>query len=153
MTPTHTFRRDPICAAVRYCAVVLLSTLATLPSAFASLGQDSDKIDDVYGNMVERRLRDDGTVSMLYHKDRYLYLVIFANDRSVSEAYFNVKGTDLSEKEIMKFLKANAGGATWAAEGTANARRFKRSDGKAEASYTTIRGKPALVVREVSASR
>ena len=153
MTPTHTFRRDPTRAAARYCAVVLLSTLATLPSAFASLGQDSDKIDDVYGNMVERRLRDDGTVSMLYHKDRYLYLVIFANDRSVSEAYFNVKGTDLSEKEIMKFLKANASGATWVAEGTTNARQFKRNDGKAEASYITVRGKPALVVREISASR
>ena len=137
-------------ATVRLCAVVLLSAIGTLSSVFANLEQDTDKIEDLYGNIVERRLRDDGTVSVLYHKDGYLYLVVFANNRSVSETYFHVKGTDLSEKEIMKFLKANAGTATWAAEGAGKARRFKRSDGKAEASYTTIGGKPALLVRELS---
>ncbi len=101
--------------------------------------------------MVQRRLRDDGTVSVLYHKDRYLYEVIFANGRSVSETYFNVKGTDLSEKEIMRFLKANAAGTTWTPDNTAKERRFKRSDGKAEATYGTVKGRPALTVRELRA--
>ena len=59
----------------------------------------------MYGNVVERHLRDDGTVSVLYHKSQYLYLVIFANGRSVSEGYSRVNGTDLSEKEIAKFLE------------------------------------------------
>jgi len=53
----------------------------------------------------------------------------------------------------MRFLKINAGSAKWAAEGTGYARRFKRSDGKAEARSTTLRGKPAFVVRELSGSR
>jgi hypothetical protein len=98
---------------------------------------------------VERHLRDDGTVSVLYHKDRYLYLVIFANNRSVSEAYFHVKGTDLSEKEITRFLKANAGGATWTPGNTGKERRFKRSDSKAEATYGNVNSRPALTVREL----
>ena len=150
MKPIQTIMRHRFGATVRRYAVVLLSAIGTLSSVFANLEQDTDKIEDLYGNIVERRLRDDGTVSVLYHKDGYLYLVVFANNRSVSETYLHVKGTDLSEKEIMKFLKANAGTATWAAEGAGKARRFKRSDGKAEASYTTVRGKPALLVRELS---
>jgi hypothetical protein len=101
--------------------------------------------------LVQRRLRDDGTVSVLYHKDRYLYEVIFANGRSVSETYFNVKGTDLSEKEIMRFLKANAAGTRWTPDNTAKERHFKRSDGKAEATYGTVKGRPALTVRELRA--
>jgi hypothetical protein len=153
MKPTKVIATNRFGAAVRHCAVILLSIVATSSAALASLGQDSDKIEDAYGSIAERRLRDDGTVSVLYHKDRYLYLVIFANGRSVSETYFHVKGTDLSEKEITRFLKANAGDATWAAERAGNNRRFKRSDGKAEASYTTVRGRPALVVRELRGTR
>jgi len=106
-------------------------------------------VDDSYGNIVQRKLRDDGTVSVLYHKDRYLYQVTFADGRSVSETYFNVKGSDLSEKEITRFLKANAGGSTWTSENIAKERRFRRSDGKAEATYGTVRERPALTVREV----
>ena len=88
-------------------------------------------------------------MSVLYHKDRYLYDVTFANGRSVSETYFHVKGTDLSEKEIMRFLKANAAGSTWTAENTTKERRFSRSDDKADATYGTVRGRPALTVREL----
>ena len=128
-----------------------MAMLATLTCGWANLGDGSEKVDDSYGNLVQRRLRDDGTVSVLYHKDRYLYQVIFANGRSVSETYFNVKGTDLSEKEIMRFLKANAAGATWTSDNTAKERRFKRSDGKAEATYGTVNGRPALTVRELRA--
>ena len=130
-------------------SVVFLAILATVTCGWASLGDNDDKIEDSYGSIIERRLRDDGTVGVLYHKDRYLYLVIFAHGRSVAETYFHVKGSDLSEKEITRFLKANAAGAAWTSEKTAKERRFRRSDGKAEATYGTVRDKPALTVREV----
>ena len=130
-------------------SIFILAILATVSCGWANLGDGDDKIEDSYGSISERRLRDDGTVSVLYHKDRYLYLVIFANGRSVSETYFHVKGNDLSEKEITRFLKANAHGATWTSENTAKERRFRRSDGKAEATYGIVREKPALTVREV----
>jgi hypothetical protein len=136
---------------VKQFSLIVLAIFATLTCDWANLGDGSDKVDDSYGNLVQRRLRDDGTVSVLYHKDRYLYEVIFANGRSVSETYFNVKGTDLSEKEIMRFLKANAAGATWTPDNNAKERRFKRSDGKAEATYGTLKGRPALTVREFRA--
>ena len=97
----------------------------------------------------QRQLRDDGTVSVLYHKDRYLYLVIFANDRSISESYSHMNGKDLSEKEITKFLKVNAAGGTWAPADTSKERRFKRSDNRAEATYGTTNGRRALTVREI----
>ena len=129
--------------------VIVLTILATLTCGWANLGDGDDKIEDSYGSIIQRSLRDDGTVSVLYHKDRYLYLVIFANGKSVSETYFNVKGSDLSEKEITRFLKANAARATWTSEKTVKERRFRRSDGKAEATYGTVRDKPGLTVREV----
>jgi len=134
---------------VKQFSAVVLVILATLTCGWANLGDSSDKIEDSYGAIVERRLRDDETVSVLYKKDRYLYLVIFANGRSVSETYFHVKGTDLSEKEITRFLKANAAGATWTPDNTAEERRFKRSDRKAEATYGKVKGRPALTVREL----
>jgi len=134
---------------VKQFSLIILVILAALTRGWANLGDSSDRIDDSYGNLVQRRLRDDGTVSVLYHKDRYLYEVLFANGRSVSETYFNMKGTDLSQKEITGFLKANAARATWTPDSTARERRFKRSDGKAEAIYGTVRGRPALTVREL----
>jgi len=134
---------------VKEFSIFILAILATVTCGWANLGDGDDKIEDSYGSIIQRSLRDDGTVSVLYHKDRYLYLVIFAHGRSVSETYFNVKGNDLSEKEITRFLKANAAGAAWTSEKTAKERRFRRSDGKAEATYGTVRDKPALTVREV----
>ena len=118
-------------------------------SALANLGGSDDKIEDSYGNLIERHLLDDGTVSILYHKDRYLYFVIFAEGLSVLERYSHVKGTDLSEKEIARFLKANAGGATWIPDNKATERRFERTDHKAEATYANMTGRPTLTVREV----
>jgi hypothetical protein len=135
---------------VKQFSLILLAILATSTCGRANLGDSSDKVDDSYGNLVQRRLRDDGTVSVLYHKDRYLYQVTFADDRSISETYFNMKGTDLTEKEITRFLKANAARATWTRDNTAKERRFKRSDGKAEATYGNVNGRPALTVRTIS---
>jgi hypothetical protein len=136
---------------VKQFSLIVLAILATLTCGWANLGDGSDKVEDSYGAIMERRLRDDETVSVLYHKDRYLYLVIFRNGRSVSETYFNVKGIDLSEKEITRFLKANAAGATWTPDDTARERRFKRGDGKAEATYGNVNGRPGLTVRELRA--
>ena len=129
--------------------VVALTIITGLGSVWASLGDVSEIIDDLYGNLVQRKLRDDGTVSVTYHKGRYLYLVIFVNDRSVSESYSHINGTDLSEKEIAKFLKVNAAGGTWIPVNTPKERRFKRSDGRAEATYGNTSGRRALTVREV----
>jgi hypothetical protein len=135
--------------------VVVLIVLVTLSPVRGTLGDRDERIDDAYGNVVERHLLDDGRVSILYHKDqgRYLYFVIFANGRSVLEGYSRVKGTDLSEKEIARFLKANAAGGTWMPAGTPQERRFKRSDGKAEATYATVDGRPTLTVRTTEGRR
>ena len=115
-------------------------------SASANLGENSERIEDRYGTIVQRRLRDDGTVSVVYTKGRYLYMVTFANSRSISESYSRTNGTDLSEKEITKFLKANSG-AKWVPINAGTERRFKSSDGTAEATYGILNGRPALTVR------
>jgi hypothetical protein len=129
--------------------VLFLTILSGVSSVCANLGDGGDRIDDSYGNLIERHLLDDGTVSVLYHKDRYLYFVIFGEGRSVLEKYSHIKGTDLSEKEIARFLKANAAGATWAPDNKAKERRFERSDHKAEATYVNTAGHPTLTVREL----
>jgi hypothetical protein len=129
----------------------LLPIFAILSPVWANLGDRDERLDDAYGNVVERHLLDDGRVSVLYKRDQgqYLYFVIFANGRSVVEGYAHVKGNDLSEKEIARFLKANAAGGTWMPAGTPRERRFKRSDDKAEATYANTDGRPTLTVREV----
>jgi hypothetical protein len=129
--------------------VAALAVVIGLSSVWANLGDGSDRTEDRYGNLVQRQLRDDGTVSVLYHKGRYLYLVVFANGRSVSESYSHINGTDLSEKEIAKFLKVNAAGGTWIPGSTSKGRRFERSDHKAQATYGKTNGNPALTVREL----
>jgi hypothetical protein len=127
--------------------VLVLTVLATLSPVRAKLGDGGDRIDASYGSLAERHLRDDGTVSTLYHKDRYLYFVVFDNGVSVLERYSQVKGGGLSEKEIARFLKANAAGATWLPDNKTKERRFKRSDGKAEATYAPVDGRLTLAVR------
>ena len=127
---------------------LVLAFCVIASSASANLGADSERIEDAYGTIVQRRLRDDGTVSVVYGKGRYLYMVTFANQRSISESYSHVNGTDLSEKEITKFLKANSG-AKWMPANTGTERRFKTSDGTIEATYGILNGRPALTVREV----
>ena len=127
---------------------LVLAFCVIASSASANLGDNSERIEDAYGTIVQRRLRDDGTVSVVYAKGRYLYLVTFADRRSVSESYSHVKGTDLSEKEIMKFLRANVAD-TWVPDNSGKERRFKSSGGTAEAIYAPVNGRPALTVREL----
>jgi hypothetical protein len=129
--------------------VLALTLLTAWSSVRANLGDGSERIDELYGNLVQRRLRDDGTVSVLYHKGRYLYLVIFADNQSISESYSHMNGTELSEKEIAKFLKVNAAGGTWIPASRSKERRFKRSDNRAEATYGSASGRRALTVREI----
>ena len=117
-------------------------------SASANLGDNSESIEDRYGTIVQRRLRDDGTVSVVYTKGRYLYMVTFANSRSISESYSRVNGKDLSQKEIENFLKANSG-AKWVAINAGTERRFKTSDGASAATYGLLNGRPALTVRDI----
>jgi hypothetical protein len=131
--------------------VSILAVFVIASSASAGLGDNSDRIEDLYGTIVQRRLRDDGTVSVVYLKDRYLYLVTFANGRSISESYSHANGTGLSEREITKFLKAN--GAQWLPINSGVDRRFKTSDGTAEAIYAPVNGRPALTVRELHYDR
>jgi hypothetical protein len=133
----------------RFFAMFLMA-LATVSTVRANLGDSDDKIDDSYGNLVQRHLRDDGTVSMLYHKDRYLCLVIFDRLRSVCETYSRIDGRELSTKEISKFLKANAARAKWIRDDTSSERRFERSDHRAEATYLNLAGRPTLKVRELA---
>jgi len=133
--------------------VVVLMVLGSLNQVRASLGDGGDRIDDAYGNLIERHLFDDGRVSVLYHKDRYLYFVIFSGGRSVLERYSHVNGTGLSEKEIAKFLKSNAAGAMWVPADKTKERRFKRSDRRAEATYAVMDSGPTLTVRQVRAER
>ena len=127
---------------------LVLAFCVIASSAFANLGADSERIEEAYGTIVQRRLRDDGTVSVVYAKGRYLYMVTFANQRSISESYSRANGTDLSEKEIAKFLKANSA-AKWVPANTGTERRFRTSDRTAEATYGILNGRPALTVRDV----
>ena len=131
-----------------------LTILAGVSAGWANVGDGEDKIDDSYGNVVQRHLRDDGTVDMLYRKDKYLYFVVFDKGMSVLERYSRSDRADLSEKEITKFLKANAGkGVTWtrADTDTANERKFERSDRKAEATCAKMNGRLTLTVRALAA--
>ena len=127
---------------------LILAFFVIANAAWANLGDNSERIEDAYGTIVQRRLQNDGTVSVVYTKGRYLYMVTFANSRSISESYSRANGKDLSEKEITKFLKANSG-AKWVESNTGTERRFKSSDGAAEATYGILNGRPALTVRDV----
>jgi phage/plasmid primase-like uncharacterized protein len=132
---------------------LFLTILTGVSSVYANLGDGGDKIEDSYGNLVERHLLDDGSVSATYHKDQYLYFVIFVNGRSVLERYSRTDGAGLSPKEISKFLKANAARATWTQHDASKERKFERSDHKAEATYLNVDDRPTLTVRALDKSK
>src|ERR1051325_5112389 len=109
---------------MKWSIALVLAFWLIVGSLMANLGDNSERIEDAYGTIVQRRLLDDGKVSVVYTKDKYLYMVTFANSRSVSESYSRANGKDLSEKEIAKFLKANSG-AKWVPVSTGTDRRYK----------------------------
>jgi hypothetical protein len=127
--------------------IFIFSIFTALNCSWANLGDNYEKVEDSYGSIAERRLRDDGTVSILYHKDRYLYLVLFGDGHSISETYFHTNGSDLSKKEISRFLKANGFGNTPPPTNAGKEWHLRRNDGKVEAIYGTVRDRPALTVR------
>src|SRR5262245_37195904 len=133
---------------MKHSIALVLAFCVTASSASANLGENSERIEDRYGTIVQRRLLDDGKASVVYTKGRYLYMVTFANSRSISESYSRVNGKDLSEKEIARFLTANYV-AKWVASNPGTASRFKNSEGAAEATYGILNGRPALTVRDV----
>jgi len=66
--------------------------------AVGNLGDGYEELMDLYGNIVQRKLRDDGTVSGFFiTRIRYLTGDL-RNGRSVWESYFHTKGTDLPKK-------------------------------------------------------
>ena len=140
------FLRNVTMKRMKQSVALILALCVIASSASANLGANSEIIEDAYGTIVQRRLQDDGKVSVVYAKGRYLYMVTFANSRSISESYAHANGTDLSEKEITKFLKGNSS-AKWVPATTGTQRRFKTSDGAAEATYGILNGRPALTVR------
>src|ERR1044071_8999562 len=131
---------------MKWSIALVLAFWLIVGSLMANLGDNSERIEDAYGTIVQRRLLDDGRVSVVYTKDRYLYMVTCANSRSITESYSRADGKDLSEKEIAKFLKANSR-ATWIPSSTRTGRHFKTSDGAAEATYGVLNGRPALVLK------
>src|SRR5262245_38637618 len=133
---------------MKHSIALVLAFCLIAGSASANLGENSERIEDRYVTIVQRRLLDDGRVSVVYTKGSYLYMVTFANSRSISESYSRANGQDLSEREIAKFLKANSG-AIWVPVNGGTERRFKSSDGAAEATYGILNGRPALTVRDV----
>src|SRR4051812_43692186 len=107
--------------------IVFLLSLALLESAVAAVGDDSERLDSAYGDVVKRHLNDDGSVIMTYRKNPYLYHVLFKNLRSTTEEYLRTDGKDLSKREIERFLKAN--GRHWVPEGT-DGKKWNRDDGR-----------------------
>ena len=103
----------------------------------AGVGDDGDTIEEAYGSPKSRQLRDDGTVAVVYQKDRYLHQVVFQRGVSVSEEYSRADGAVLSDKEIAKFLKMNGGAKMpWTRTDTAHGRHFERTDHLVEAVAT-----------------
>ena len=132
-------------------AMIISFVIMAGPSAArARLNEDADQVEKEYGPLVQRHLRDDGMVTVTYHKskDRYVYVVLFDQGTSASEKISRVDGRELTEKEIAKFLKQNAARAKWTKKPDNDKEgRFERSDHRAEAVYGKVDGRPTLTVR------
>ena len=91
--------------------VLLLLFWSVTRAAWAALGDSADKVEETYGTLVQRHLRDDGAVEVLYQKGRYFFRVTFKRAVSVAEEYSRADHASLSEKEVARFLKMNVGRA------------------------------------------
>ena len=131
--------------------LMLLAISAALATARANLGDSEAKINASYGKLIQRLPRTEATVSNLYEKGDYTYMVVFRGGVSVFEMYARRNQAELSSKEIATFLKANAAGATWIeAPPKAAGREWKRSDHKAKAAYFRMGDRPTLTVMEAT---
>jgi hypothetical protein len=132
----------------------ILTLVIAVASTDAHLGDNEAKISASYGKLIQKLPRSDATVTNLYEKEDYTYMVVFRGGISVFEMYARANQADLSSKEIATFLKANAAGAAWVAVDNKGAgREWKRSDHKAKASYFRLGGRPTLTVMEATAKR
>jgi len=93
----------------------ILTLVVTVASTDAHLGDNEAKISASYGKLIQKLPRSDATVTNLYEKGDYTYMVLFRGGVSVFEMYARANQADLSAKEIATFLKANAAGAAWVA--------------------------------------
>jgi len=129
----------------------ILTLAITVASTDAHLGDNEAKISASYGKLIQKLPRLDATVTNLYEKGDYTYMVVFRGGISVFEMYARVNQADLSSKEIATFLQANAAGAAWiAVDNKAAGREWKRSDHKAKAAYFRLGGRPTLTVMEAT---
>jgi len=131
----------------------ILTLVITVASTDAHLGDNEAKISASYGKLIQKLPRSDATVTNLYEKGDYTYMVVFRGGISVFEMYARANQADLSSKEIATFLQANAAGATWVpvpANNKAAGREWKRSDHKAKAAYFRLGGRPTLTVMEAT---
>jgi hypothetical protein len=132
----------------------ILTLVITVASTDAHLGDNEARISASYGKLIQKLPRSDATVTNLYEKGDYNYMVVLRGGISVFEMYAHANQTDLSSKEIATFLKANAAGAAWVAVDNKGAgREWKRSDHKAKASYFRLGGGPTLTVMEATSKR
>lgn len=132
----------------------ILTLVITVTSTAAKLGDNEGQINAAYGKLIQKLPRTEGSVSNLYEKGDYIYMVVFRGGVSVFEMYARANQADLSSKEIATFLKANAAGAEWVAVDNKGAsREWKRSDHKAKASYFRLGGRPTLTVMEATPKR
>lgn len=126
---------------------VLALVAAMVHPTFASLGNDDETMDAIYSTIVKRHLRDDGTVSVLYHNDKYYCFAVFKNLHTISEAYSRGDGNKLSKKEISRFLEANRGISRWPGNAILpEGGKLERADHKAEAGFAEIDGRVMLQV-------
>jgi hypothetical protein len=130
---------------MRFFCIIALAAVIAHP-ALASLGNDDETIDSMYGDIVKRHLRDDGTVSVLYHNQKYYCFVVFKDLHTISEAYSRGDGRKLTDKEISALLQANAGRSRWPAKTLSTDGKMERADHKAEASFTEIEGRLMLQI-------
>jgi hypothetical protein len=130
---------------MRFFCILALAAVMAHP-ALASLGNDDETIDAMYGDVVKRHLRNDGTVSVLYHGKKYYCFVVFKDLHTISEAYARGDGRKLSDKEISGLLEANAGRSRWPAKVVPADGKLERADHKAEASFTEIEGRLMMQV-------
>lgn len=142
---------------------VFFASIAIVASALANIGQSEAEINSSYGRRIERRIRDKngtdtaqlekgGTVSNLYERGDYLFLVVFEQGVSVFEMYGRKDSQPLKPEESFRFLKANDGGLGWTVTNEKE-HAFERADHRVVAEFREMARRPSLIVRVVKAKK
>jgi hypothetical protein len=113
--------------------------------AFAALGDDESKVENLFGKPAKEGVADNrGVTTNLYEKGDYAILVQFLNHLSLAESYARIDQHELSQKEIDAFLEGSSNGRLWIKD--ADKLAWERSDSKAKAWCTTVRDHPTLLI-------